>query len=494
MACLPFRQGMGERGIGVQQLSWTDDMMLRAERAETPMQIQMLLIYDPSTAPGGKVTFKGMLEELDARLHLAPTFRRRLTELPGALHMPYWVDDPDFDLEYHVRHIALPQPGDWRQLCIQIAGIHARQIDLRRPPWEITVIEGLNSVPGVPEGAFAISLKLHHCAVDGMESVELMVALHDLAADGPRPAPPERPWQPDALPSTASLLSRTAINVALYPLRAGKVLVPNGVKVVRQLAGLPGKLAGGVASTLVGGAGSPFAPPTRFNGAVSPHRVFEARFHDLADILSIKASVPGSTINDVALAYVGGALRDYLGRHDELPEQTLVAACLVSLRDAADKGSGGNRLFGRLQPLGTTIADPLERLTSITEATAAIRDASDTSSTTRLLDLVGLLPTALLGMTVKAAIVLPFSGPTIANTTVSNVRGPTEPIFFNGARLVRATGLGPLIGGLNLFHVVASYNGSFSIGVTAERDALPDPATYVECMETAFQELLAAAG
>jgi len=196
----------------------------------------------------------------------------------------------------------------------------------------------------------------------------------------------------------------------------------------------------------------------------------------------------------VALAYVGGALRDYLGRHDELPEQTLVAACLVSLRDAADKGSGGNRLFGRLQPLGTTIADPLERLTSITEATAAIRDASDTSSTTRLLDLVGLLPTALLGMTVKAAIVLPFSGPTIANTTVSNVRGPTEPIFFNGARLVRATGLGPLIGGLNLFHVVASYNGSFSIGVTAERDALPDPATYVECMETAFQELLAAAG
>jgi diacylglycerol O-acyltransferase / wax synthase len=97
--------------LDVQQLSWTDDMMLRAERPETPMQIQMLLIYDPSTAPGGRVTFKGILEEIDARLHLAPTFRRRLTELPGGLHMPYWVDDPNFDLEYHVRHIALPQPG-----------------------------------------------------------------------------------------------------------------------------------------------------------------------------------------------------------------------------------------------------------------------------------------------------------------------------------------------------------------------------------------------
>jgi WS/DGAT/MGAT family acyltransferase len=477
----------------VQQLSWTDDLMLRVERPETPMHIQMLLVYDPSTAPGGKVTFKGILEELDARLHLAPTFRRRLTELPGALHMPYWVDDPDFDLEYHVRHIALPQPGDWRQLCIQVARIHARQIDLRRPPWEITVIEGLNSVRGVPKGAFAILLKLHHCAVDGMESVELMAAMHDLAADGPRPAPPEHPWRPAALPSTASLLSRTAINGAMYPLRAGRIIAPNAVKIVRQLAGLPGKLVGGVASTLAGGAESPFAPQTRFNDAVSPHRVFEARFHDLAEIKRIKASVPGSTINDVALAYVGGALRDYLKGHGELPDQSVIAGCPVSLREEADKGGGGNRWSSRLQPLGTTIADPLERLTSIAEATAAARDASNTSSHTRLLEMAGLLPTALLGMTVKAASVLPFSGPTIANTIVSNVPGPTVPVFFRGARLLRVTGLAALVGGMNLFHIVASYNGTFSIGVTADRNALPDPAVYADCMQKSFQELLAAA-
>jgi diacylglycerol O-acyltransferase / wax synthase len=134
------------------------------------------------------VTFKGILEELDARLHLADVFRRRLTDLPGGLHMPYWVDDPSFDLEYHVRHVGLPQPGDWRQLCIQIARLHSRQIDLRRPPWEITVIEGLNSVPAVPKGSFAIALKPHHCAVDGMASVQMIAAMHDLAADSPRPA------------------------------------------------------------------------------------------------------------------------------------------------------------------------------------------------------------------------------------------------------------------------------------------------------------------
>ncbi len=153
--------------------------------------------------------------------------------------MPYWVDDPNFDLEYHVRHIALPQPGDWRQLCIQIARIHGRQLDLRRPPWEMTVIEGLNSIPGVPTGSFAISLKLHHCVVDGMESVELMAAMHDLAFDSPRPAPPEKPWNPGPLPSTADLVARTAINGVLHPLRAGKILIPSALGALRNIAELP---------------------------------------------------------------------------------------------------------------------------------------------------------------------------------------------------------------------------------------------------------------
>jgi WS/DGAT/MGAT family acyltransferase len=468
-------------------------MMLRAERPETPMQIQMLLIYDPSTAPGGRVTFKGILEGVESRLHLAPTFRRRLTELPGGLHMPYWVDDPNFDLEYHVRHIALPQPGDWRQLCIQVARIHARQIDLRRPPWEMTVIEGLNSVPGVPPGSFAVGVKLHHCAADGMESVELLAALHDLVPDAPRPVPPETPWEPGKLPSTATLVSRTAVNIAQYPLRASSVVVPSALKAVRQLAGLPAKLVNGVASALAPGSGSLFAPATRFNGSASPHRVFEARFHDLADFQRIKASVPGATINDVAVAYVGGTLRRYLEDHDELPEETLVAACPASIRDSSEKGSGGNRLFGRLQSLQTDSPDPHKRLVSIVDESTAFRESADTSSDSRLMELVGLIPTTLLGLTVRAASAMPFSGPTVANTTVSNVPGPAEPIYFTGARLLRVTGLGPLIAGMNLFHVIASYNGTVSMGVTADRDALPDPAHYADCMQAAFDELLAAA-
>jgi len=477
----------------VEQLSWTDDMMLRAERPETPMQIQMLLIYDQATAPDGKVTFKRILEEIDARLHLAPTFRRRLTELPGGLHMPYWVDDPDFDLEYHVRHIALPQPGDWRQLCIQVARLHGRQVDLRRPPWEMTVIEGLNAIPGVPKGSFAVSIKLHHCVVDGMESVELMAAMHDLEPDGPRPAPPATPFAPGPLPSTQDLVARTATNIAMYPLRASKVVIPSAIKAIRHLHKVPGALLSGVTSTLAPGGGSILAPATRFNGSVTPHRVFEARFHDLDDFKRIKGCVPTATINDVALAYVGGALRHYLGGHDELPEEGLVAACPASIRSGDERGAGGNRLFGRLHPLGTHIADPFERLATIVEEASAVRENLDSQGNARMMDLVGVVPTTLLGFTVKAATAMPFSAPTIAATTVSNVPGPTTPIYFAGARLLRATGLGPLIGGMNLFHAVVSYNGIISIGATADRNALPDPGYYAECMQTSFDELLAAA-
>ena len=201
--------------------------------------------------------------------------------------------------------------------------------------------------------------------------------------------------------------------------------------------------------------------------------------------------MPGATINDVAVAYVGGTLRRYLEDHDELPDDTLVAACPASIRDSSEKGAGGNRLFGRLQSLQTDSPDPHERLASIVAESSAFRENSDTSNTSRLMELVGLVPTTLLGLTVKAASAMPFSSPTIANTTVSNVPGPDVPIYFAGARLVRVTGMGPLIAGMNLFHVIASYNGTVSMGVTADRDALPDPAHYAECMQAAFDELLA---
>ena len=487
--------GICGEGVEMEQLSWTDDMMLRAEKPETPMQIQMLLIYDQSTAPDGRVTFKRILSEIDARLHLAPTFRRRLTELPGGMHMPYWVDDPNFDLEYHVRHIALPQPGDWRQLCIQIARIHGRQLDLRRPPWEMTVIEGLNSIPGVPTGSFAISLKLHHCVVDGMESVELMAAMHDLAFDSPRPAPPEKPWNPGPLPSTADLVSRTAINGVLHPLRAGKILIPSALGALRNVAELPGKIAGGVAAALGPGSGSLFAPTHAFQ-----------RRADTAKGVRSPLSRPGRFQADQGLRagrdhqrcgtclrrrcaspLSGGPRQSCPTRLSSPPARLRFGPAAKPVVAAIDCSADCTRS----KPRSPTRSNGWRRSSTTPPRSAT---PSDSSSSTRLMELVGTVPTTLLGLTVKAASAVPFSAPAVANTTVSNVPGPADPIFFAGARLLRVTGLGPLIGGMNLFHIVASYNGTISIGVTADRSALPDPGHYADCMQDSFDEMLSAAG
>ena len=176
----------------MQQLSGMDAAFLYAETPRAHMAGGGIAIYDPSTAPGGRVTFKGILDHIDKRLHEARVFRQRLVRVPLDLDHPYWIEDPDFDLEFHVRHIALPEPGDWRQLCIQVARLVSRPLDLDRPLWELYVIEGLDNVEGVPAGSFALVTKVHHAAIDGMSGMEMTSAIHDDDADGRADRPRRR--------------------------------------------------------------------------------------------------------------------------------------------------------------------------------------------------------------------------------------------------------------------------------------------------------------
>jgi WS/DGAT/MGAT family acyltransferase len=194
----------------MQQLTGIDTLFLTQETERTPLHISPLLIYDPSTAPGGRVRFKDILRLFENRLHLAPIFRRRLVEVPFGLDYPYWVEAEDFDLEFHVRHIALPQPGDWRQLCIQVARLHARILDRSHPLWEAYVIEGLDNIEGLPKGSFALFLKMHHAAIDGVSGAEIIGAIHDAeprAVVAPDSTAPQR-WHPDSPPSQTELLAR----------------------------------------------------------------------------------------------------------------------------------------------------------------------------------------------------------------------------------------------------------------------------------------------
>ncbi|HSS10455.1 MAG TPA: wax ester/triacylglycerol synthase family O-acyltransferase [Acidimicrobiales bacterium] len=466
----------------MRQLSPTDALMLYLETPNTPNHVASLLIYDPSTAPEGKVTFKGILAEVERRLHLAGSFRQKLVEVPMRLDDPYWVEDATFDLEFHVRHIALPKPGDWRQFCIQAARVHARPLDLSRPPWEMYVVEGLDHVQGVPEGAFAIILKVHHAAVDGVAGVEMLNVIHDKSPLG-EPPPPETEWKPDRDPSAWALLGRTGLNYAAKPMHLARIAS-------RTLPALRPRLPLRKPPVDLVTPGMK-VPRTRFNRQVSPHRVVEGRRFPLPEIKHMKTSVPGATVNDVALTIVGGALRKYLAAHGELPDESLVSLVPISTRSPDQTGVGGNYVSMTRVSLYTDVDDARERLTAMRQATRVLKERADTLGARTLTDISELLPGALFGAAVRGTAQLArLTGTTMgANTTVTNVPGPREPLYFCGARVVALFGMAPVVNGGALIHPVGSYCDEFLFSITADRDAMPDPAFYASCLEDSYWEL-----
>lgn len=463
----------------MKQLTGIDATFLYMESTRTPMHIGSLAIYDQSTAPGGLVTFKSILKMIEDRLHLARSFRERVVNVPMSLDHPYWINDPDFDLEYHVRHIALPTPGDWRQLCIQVARLNSRALDLDRPLWEFTVIEGLDNVEGTPKGSFALVSKVHHAAIDGMSGMEMSQAIHDFRPDA-KPEPPKRPWRPEAAPSQVELLSRASWNNFRQPLRFPK-LIAETVPAVRKLresdVDLPTR-PGDV-------------PRTRFNGKVSPHRVFEGRTFDLAEIKAIKSAVPGATINDAVLTICGGALRRYLDLHDELPDKSLVAMAPVSVRPKDEKKSAGNQVSTMSVALRTDIVDPLERLAAVRETSKNAKELNNAVGAHLLTDYAQFVPAVTMAAATK--LYTRFAGRVtpVFNCVVTNVPGPQAPMYSMGSEMVQNFGFGPIVDGLGLFMPILSYNGKLTISATSCREMMPDPGVFSQCIQDTFDELYA---
>ena len=345
-----------------------DASFVALETRNSPMHIGSLLIYNPETAPRGFVRYKDILRFFRSRMQLSKTMRQKLVRVPFDLDYPYWVEDKDFDLEYHVRHVALPKPGDWRQLCIHAARIFARPLDLSRPPWEFTIIEGIDNVPGVTPGSYAMVTKVHHAAIDGMSGIDLIEALHTLDPDAPAPTEPDT-WQGEDPPNFAELLAKSWINNAANPLRQLDVAAKAMPGVARAIKGLVTKdfrLHGEM-----------LAPRTRFNAVISPNRVVEGRSLPLADIKAIREAVPGAKVNDAFLAIIGGAMRKYLAAHDDLPEKTLTAMAPISVRSSGEKGDMGNQVAAMIAPLGTHLADPMERLAYVHSQTINSKAMTD---------------------------------------------------------------------------------------------------------------------
>ena len=222
----------------MQQLTELDNAFVQMESSRTPMHISPVIIYDQSKLRGGKVRFKKILEVFRQNLHKSAVFRRKLAGGAMGFDTPYWIEDASFDLEFHVRHIALPKPGDWRQLCILLARLHARRLDLRRPLWEAYVIEGLNEVQGLPAKSFAIMLKVHHAAIDGVSAAEILSAIHSPTAK-PEPAQAEEAWQGENPPSSLQVWSRAYWNNLKRPVKFVETigeLLPNLIRANRGAA------------------------------------------------------------------------------------------------------------------------------------------------------------------------------------------------------------------------------------------------------------------
>lgn len=468
----------------MEQLSGLDASFLYLETPNQPMHLGALAVYDPSTAPGGFVRFKDVLGTIESRLHLARTFRQRVVRVPFDLDHPWWVNDPEFDLEFHVRHIALPRPGDWRQLCIQTARLHARPLDTSKPLWEFYVVEGLDEVGGLPPDSFAIVSKIHHAAIDGVSGAEITGAIHDLAPDTHVP-PPTEPWVADREPLTAELMVRTWLNNVRQPLRFAQVLADTVPAVARVTEGLRNE------RFRTPGA----APRTRFNGTISPHRVVDGRSFPLEVLRGIRQAVPGSTINDVVLAIVGGALRRYLAAKEELPDTPLVAMAPVSVRGKALAGSQGNQVSAMAAPLATDVADPLSRLDVVRAGTIRSKALTEAVGARLLTDYSQFVPASLAGLAARlySRAGLANRVRPVFNCVVTNIPGPQQPLYSGGARLVTQYGLGPIVDGLALIHPVFSYCGEITISFTSCRQILPDPARYAECIEASYHELREAA-
>ena len=463
----------------MKQLSGLDSAFVYFETATTPMHIGSLCIYDQSTAPGGGVGFKDIINFFDGRLHKARAFRQRLVTVPMSLGHPYWIEDPEFDLEFHLRHIALPAPGDWRQLCILTARLLSRPLDMNRPLWEAWVIEGLNNVEGIPKNSFAIVSKIHHAAIDGISGAEIAAAVHGFSPDD-EVEPPETPWTPDREPTSIEMLGRNLINDAKIPVRLGK-LAYDGVQSLTRLAT-------GLITKQIRLPGN--APRTRFNDNVSGHRVFDAVTFDLNEIKEIKASCEGATVNDVMLTICGGALRKYLASKEELPDKSLVAMAPVSIRQEDQRREGGNLVSVLSIPIRSDIDDPLERLNAVHEESSEAKRFTFAAGPEVGMELAGFLPSTTTGLAVKAYGKLRLAEmirPSF-NTVITNVPVGKQTLYSMGSRMVAYYGLGPVFHGVGLFQSIIGYEDKISINVVSCRKMMPDPAFYCECLRESFEE------
>lgn len=474
----------------MKQLDNQDAGFIYNETPTTPMHTAGLGIYDQSTVANQPLGHKDIIKYIADRIHLTPIFRYKYVEVPFGLDKPYFTEDPNFNLEFHIRHIALPQPGDWRQLCIMVSRLNSKPLDFNHPLWEAYIIEGLDNIDGLPKGSFAILVKLHHSIVNGASGQEIFGALHDLLPDS-IPSKNQPAADHAKSPSSLGLLGKAVPQFAQRPLQYASAIYRHTPRLIRNMTRMyQGELESGTRLKV---------PQTRFNYNVSPYRVFEGSSFSLDDIKYIRNAVGKQiTNNDVMLNIVAGGLRLYLSKHQELPEESLCIMLPQDTRSDSSEGDFDNKVGGLFADIHTDIANPIERLNAISESTKKAKQFAIEMDITGLIqNYMGGFLTPLAGRRLNRFMqktrILERFGPFACNSLLTSVPGPSFPLYHAGAKMVAYWGIPPITDSIGLSHATFSYCGRVTLSVTACRQMMPDPADYMDCMVRAFEELLEAA-
>lgn len=470
----------------MEQLSSIDATFLQAETPQLPMHVCSVSVYDPGTSPAGRVSYDDIVGFYRNAMCDVPLLRRRLLRVPGELDLPYWIEDPDFDLDYHVRRIALARPGDWNQFHLELAEIHAEPLDLSRPPWEVYVIEGLGQRAGIPAGAFAIVQKVHHAAIDGVALRRLFIAMHRSSPDAPLAPPRTGFLVRESKPGVLPLWLKSYQHAVARPAKLSQVLwrAARGAREVSRAC-----RAGRIEH-------SPASEPCRFNGPVSSSRAVTSVSFPFDEFERLRHAVPGATLNDLAISVIAGGLRHYLAGKGEPVDRPLIVQVPVNVRSDDQGAEDGNKISAINVSTCSHIADPVERLQAIVHSTRSGKErlaCMGSSVMEDMADALGPWATRTIfsvmehGNRIQALTGLKTVGPNLA---FSNMVGAATPLYLGGARLVWGIGLGPLMPNMGLFVTGNSGMGLFSLGVNACRGMMPDPEAFAYCLRHAYDECL----
>ncbi len=487
----------------MKQLTGMDASFLSMETKNTYGHVNSLAIFERPSPDFD--AYRTVYERCGAMVgHLEP-MRRRLVNVPLGLDHPYWIDDPDFDLDFHVRHIGLAPPGADDQLCEQVCRIVGRQMDRTRPLWEVYVIEGL------AEGRWAMLTKYHHATIDGAAGVIMLRLITDNSPDEEFKFQPVE-WEGEEVPSDSELLKATVSHLMANPVKAARLQL----KIVRQLAesagvtsvsGAASQARAAIKSIVSAGSDdhddesrgisiplSP-APPTPWNHTVSPNRRFAMRSVQLSNLKRLKDSMDG-TINDVVMAVCAGALRRYLEQHDALPDTPLRAMVPVSIRTGEEEDPWTNLVSAIIAELPTDCDDPLERVarcrTAMEDAkrqleivpAASIMEATQMTSPVVAASALRLVHRLKLADRVKTPV----------NVVISNVPGPRENLYYGGAKLVQFSPVSTITDGVGLNITVHSYGERLDFGLIADRELIPDLWHLVDLHIAEIEALFEATG